>query len=138
MAWPRHVMQSVAIPAVTQVRASTDYQPNNDQWQIGDSSILTYSMGLAPSKDVSLSIIYDHLIVCTQLTVTVCVITTVVLRLVTSMLCHGIAASAVQGANTIAILCCRIFEQLVLSQIAKAIEVERLRLLRQLRHMQLF
>ena len=55
MAWPRHVMQSVAIPAVTQVRASDDYQPNNNQWLIGDSSILTHSMGLAPSKDVSLS-----------------------------------------------------------------------------------
>ena len=53
MAWPRHVMQSVAIPVVTQVRASEDYQPNNDQWLIGDSSILTHSVGLAPSKDVS-------------------------------------------------------------------------------------
>ena len=46
-------MQSVAIPAVTQVRASEDYQPNNNQWLIGDSSILTHSVGLAPSKDVS-------------------------------------------------------------------------------------
>ena len=49
-------MQSVAIPAVTQVRASEDYQPNNDQWLIGDSSILAHSMGLAPSKDVRISI----------------------------------------------------------------------------------
>ena len=54
------------------------------------------------------------------------------------MLSHGIVAPAVQGANTNTILFCRIFGQLVLSQNAKAIEVERLRLLRQLRHMQLF
>ena len=57
MAWPRHVMQSVAIPAVTQVRASDDYQPSNNQWLIGDSSVLTHSMGVAPSKDVSLSFV---------------------------------------------------------------------------------
>ena len=56
MAWPRYVMQSVAIPAVTQVRASGDYQPGNDQWLIGGSSILTHSMDLAPSKDVSQSL----------------------------------------------------------------------------------
>jgi hypothetical protein len=53
MAWPRHVMQSVAIPAVTHTRASGDYQPSNSQWNIGDSSILTHSIGLAPFKDVS-------------------------------------------------------------------------------------
>ena len=33
-AWTRHVMQSITIPAVTQVRASGDYQPNNNQWLI--------------------------------------------------------------------------------------------------------
>ena len=47
-------MQSIAIPAVTQVRANGNYQPNNNQWLIGDSSILTHCIGLAPSKDVSL------------------------------------------------------------------------------------
>ena len=47
-------MQSVAIPAVTQVRVSGDYMPNDNQWYIGDSSILAHAMGLAPSKDVSL------------------------------------------------------------------------------------
>ena len=54
MSWPRHVLQSVEIPAVTQVRASRDYVPggtHNNQWAIGDSSILAYSLGLAPSKD---------------------------------------------------------------------------------------
>ena len=52
MAWPRHVMQSVAIPAVTQSRASNDYHPSSPQWNIGDTSILMHSVGLAPSKDV--------------------------------------------------------------------------------------
>ena len=55
MSWPRHVLQSVEIPAVTQVRASRDYMPgksdHNNQWAIGDSSILAHSVGLAPSKD---------------------------------------------------------------------------------------
>ena len=49
-------MQSIAIPVVTQNRASRDYQPSNtthwDQWIIGDSSILSHAVGLAPSKDV--------------------------------------------------------------------------------------
>ena len=56
MSWTRHLMQSIAIPAVTQVRASVDYHPSNtfhaNQWQIGDSSILSHTVGLAPSKDV--------------------------------------------------------------------------------------
>ena len=53
-------MQSVTIPVVTQRRASRDYQPagpntfNADQWLIGDSSILSHALGLAPSKDVRL------------------------------------------------------------------------------------
>ena len=45
-------MQSVTVPVVTQNRASRDYNPNNTQWQIGDSSILSHAVGLAPSKDV--------------------------------------------------------------------------------------
>ena len=52
-------MQSIAIPVVTQGRASQDYQPSSmsnsyhwDQWLIGDSSILLHAVGLAPSKDV--------------------------------------------------------------------------------------
>jgi hypothetical protein len=31
MPYSRHLLQSVEVPAVTQVRASTDYQPGNDQ-----------------------------------------------------------------------------------------------------------
>ena len=51
MAWPRHVMQSVMIPVVTQTRASGDYHPGNTQWRIGDSSILLHALGIAPFKD---------------------------------------------------------------------------------------
>ena len=59
MAYPRHVMQSVEIPAVTQVRASCDYHPGNTagcsypycQWNIGTSSLLAHAVGIAPSKD---------------------------------------------------------------------------------------
>ena len=60
MPWTRHIMQSITIPVVTQNRASRDYQPsgpntfNADQWLIGDSSILSHAVGLAPSKDVRL------------------------------------------------------------------------------------
>lgn len=51
MAWPRHVMQAVMMPTVTQTRASGDYHPGTDQWWIGDSSILLHSLGIAPFKD---------------------------------------------------------------------------------------
>lgn len=59
MAYPRHVMQSVEIPSVTQVRASCDYHPGNTdgcsfpycQWNVGTSSLLAYAVGIAPSKD---------------------------------------------------------------------------------------
>ena len=51
MAWPRHVLQAVMIPVVTQTRASDDYHPGNNQWKIGDSSILLHSLGIAPFKD---------------------------------------------------------------------------------------
>ena len=52
MPWTRHVLQSVEIPAVTQIRVSDDYQPSNSQWVIGDTSILAHAVGLAPFKDV--------------------------------------------------------------------------------------
>ena len=44
-------MTSVELEAVTQCRASHDYHPGNDQWQIGISSIFTSSVDMAPSKD---------------------------------------------------------------------------------------
>ena len=53
MPWPRHLLQSVEIPAVTQTRVSDDYTPGNSQWQIGDTSILAHALGLAAFKDVS-------------------------------------------------------------------------------------
>ena len=51
MSWTRHALQSVEIPAVTQIRVSGDYHPGNDQWRIGDSAILAHSLGLAAFKD---------------------------------------------------------------------------------------
>jgi hypothetical protein len=34
-----------------QARVSDDYQPGNDQWKIGISSILAHALGVAPFKD---------------------------------------------------------------------------------------
>ena len=53
MPWPRHVMQSVEIPVVTQTRISDDYTPSNEQWIIGDTIIVAHALGLAAFKDVS-------------------------------------------------------------------------------------
>lgn len=56
MSLSRHVLQSVEIPAVTQVRVTNDYATNwqygGEQWRIGVSSLLAYAVGLAPFKDV--------------------------------------------------------------------------------------
>lgn len=57
MPWPRHVLQSVMTPAVTQIRVSNDYQPGNEQWVVGDTTILAHALGLASFKDVSIIII---------------------------------------------------------------------------------
>ncbi|CAI8031075.1 hypothetical protein GBAR_LOCUS17620 [Geodia barretti] len=51
MPWPRHLLQSVEISAVTQSRISDDYTPGNSQWQIGDTTILASALGLAAFKD---------------------------------------------------------------------------------------
>ena len=52
MPYPRHVMQSVEIQAVTNFRASGDYsQGRSDQWKIGQSSIVAHALSLGPSKD---------------------------------------------------------------------------------------
>ena len=61
MAYPRHLMQSVEIPAVTQIRVSGDYQPSNSQWNIGDSTILAHAVGLAAFKDVS-QLAYNNIV----------------------------------------------------------------------------
>jgi len=51
MAYPRHFLQSVEIPAVTQIRVSGDYHQSSNQWQIGDSTIVADALGLAAFKD---------------------------------------------------------------------------------------
>ncbi|RUS92230.1 hypothetical protein EGW08_000083, partial [Elysia chlorotica] len=51
MALQRHGLQSLEIPAVTQVRVSNDYHLQTDQWKIGVTSHLASALGLAPSKD---------------------------------------------------------------------------------------
>ena len=51
MPWPRHIMQSLEVQAVTQVRVSDDYRPGNSQWMIGDTTMLAHALGLASFKD---------------------------------------------------------------------------------------
>lgn len=56
MSYPRHMMQSVEIPAVTQARASDDHVPGpgagyKAQWRMGFSSIFAWAIGVAPFKD---------------------------------------------------------------------------------------
>ena len=51
MSWPRHALQSVMLPAVTHMRVSEDYHPGNENWNIGDSTMLAHTLGLAAFKD---------------------------------------------------------------------------------------
>ena len=51
MSFVRHLLQAVEIPVVTQIRVSGDYHPSNTNWQIGDSTILADSLGIAAFKD---------------------------------------------------------------------------------------
>ncbi|KAK3085506.1 hypothetical protein FSP39_004325 [Pinctada imbricata] len=51
MSLPRHALQSLTIPTVTQARVSNDYHPGNEQWRIGISSMFAHALGLAPFKD---------------------------------------------------------------------------------------
>jgi hypothetical protein len=52
MAWPRMLLASTELEAVTAVRASVDYYPNTGQWNIGYTSLLADALGLRPSKDL--------------------------------------------------------------------------------------
>lgn len=56
MSLSRHVLQSLEIEAVTQVRVTNDYATNwqygGQQWRLGVSSIFSSSVGLMPFKDV--------------------------------------------------------------------------------------
>ena len=53
MALSRHLFQSLKYRAVTQIRASNDGMPNDvfKQWQIGESALLAWSLGVIPFKD---------------------------------------------------------------------------------------
>jgi hypothetical protein len=56
MSFPRHILQALEIPRVTQTRVSYDYaeQLNGDEqtWPIGISSMFADAIGIAPFKDV--------------------------------------------------------------------------------------
>ncbi|CAF3961313.1 unnamed protein product [Rotaria sordida] len=56
MSLPRHALQALEIPRVTQARVSNDYvvhlRQQDSQWTIGVSSMLADAIGLAPYKDV--------------------------------------------------------------------------------------
>ncbi|PVD33232.1 hypothetical protein C0Q70_04483 [Pomacea canaliculata] len=51
MSYPRHALQTLEIPVVTQARVSEDYRAGGDQWIIGVSSIFAHALGIAPFKD---------------------------------------------------------------------------------------
>ena len=57
MSYPRHTLQSVEMPTVTQVRASDDHVPGRNggvspvQWNLAYSSLLSWAVGVAPFKD---------------------------------------------------------------------------------------
>ena len=51
MPYMRHILQSLEVAAVTQVRASGDYLLNKEQWRIGGQSIVLNALGILPSKD---------------------------------------------------------------------------------------
>lgn len=52
MSWPRHVLQSLQVDAVTQARASDDVLPDNGcSISLGVTSMLSSALGVAPHKD---------------------------------------------------------------------------------------
>jgi hypothetical protein len=51
MPLPRHMLESTKHQAVTNARASGDYHPDNNDYDIGLSSLFYWSIGVAPSKD---------------------------------------------------------------------------------------
>ncbi|XP_046547865.1 uncharacterized protein LOC124257770 isoform X1 [Haliotis rubra] len=52
MSYPRHMLQSLEIPVVTQARASHDNRPGTDNWKIGVTSLFAWAIGIAPFKDI--------------------------------------------------------------------------------------
>jgi hypothetical protein len=51
MSHVRHILQSTELTQVTNARASGDYHPGSNQWNIGTTAILAHAVGIAPSKD---------------------------------------------------------------------------------------
>lgn len=51
MAWPRHVLQSLEMPSVTQARGSPDYNVHSEQWRVGDNALFLDPLGLRTTKD---------------------------------------------------------------------------------------
>ncbi|XP_042870833.1 uncharacterized protein LOC122252411 [Penaeus japonicus] len=52
MSLTRHLLHSVSLPAVTQIRVSDDYMLSPDQWRIGVTNLLAHALDLKPFKDV--------------------------------------------------------------------------------------
>jgi len=59
MPLPLHVLHSTQCQAVTQIRTSDDYLHSVEQWNIGVNSLLSWSLGLIPFKDVLWSTTYQ-------------------------------------------------------------------------------
>eukprot|EP00397_Hematodinium_sp_SG-2012_P005644 GEMP01005666.1.p1 GENE.GEMP01005666.1~~GEMP01005666.1.p1 ORF type:complete len:783 (-),score=179.11 GEMP01005666.1:1622-3895(-) len=52
MAYPRHIISSLELPAVTQARVTDDYQPQHPDWrELGITSAFAHAVGLRPNKD---------------------------------------------------------------------------------------
>jgi hypothetical protein len=51
MPLPRHMLESTKHQPVTNARASGDYHPGAENWDISVSSLLYWAIGVAPSKD---------------------------------------------------------------------------------------
>jgi hypothetical protein len=62
-AFPRHALQALEIPSVTQARVSDDYTGHvtrqKDQWVIGVTSLFSDALGIAPFKDTFWSTIFE-------------------------------------------------------------------------------
>lgn len=55
MPYPRDYIASTRHKAVTTIRASDDYHPNNANWRLARQSLLAWAVGLLPFKDTFLS-----------------------------------------------------------------------------------
>lgn len=51
MQYPRHILESALHPAVTQARASTDYDSPKNFFDFGHIALLNVALDLRPSKD---------------------------------------------------------------------------------------